>query len=296
MSCSTRTSANADSSSTSSSSRLASSMVTEMLTSDVVTTSIAVRQRSKTSKTRRRNPCAISMRVDVMSTTVMCRLQASAASGSSTRRAARDQRAAAVELAAVQDLDRNALRDRRQDRARVQHLRAEVGQLRRLFERQSRHDVRRLHDAGIGGHHPVHVGPDLNLAGVERRAQNRRRVIRSAAPERGGHAGRGRPDVAADDRRSGGRRRAARDARRRRPAVSVVSGSAQPNVSLVTTTFRASTQTAGSPAARHAASMIRLLSSSPNAATASRARGDASFSVPMACNRLRSSVASDAST
>ena len=59
-------------------------MVTEMLTSDVLTTSIGVRQRSNTSKTCRRNPCAISMRVEVMSTTVMWRLQASAASGSST--------------------------------------------------------------------------------------------------------------------------------------------------------------------------------------------------------------------
>ena len=83
MSCSTRTSANADSSPTSISSRLASSMVTEMLTSDVLMTSIGVRHRSNTSKTRRRKPCAISMRVEVMSTTVMWRLHASAASGSS---------------------------------------------------------------------------------------------------------------------------------------------------------------------------------------------------------------------
>ena len=48
----------------------ASSTVTETLTSEVVTTSTDVRYRSNTSNTRRRNPCAISIRVDVMSTTV----------------------------------------------------------------------------------------------------------------------------------------------------------------------------------------------------------------------------------
>ncbi len=50
--------------------RRASSIVTDTLTSDVVTTSTDVRCCSNTSKMRRRKPCAISMRVDVMSTTV----------------------------------------------------------------------------------------------------------------------------------------------------------------------------------------------------------------------------------
>ena len=45
---------------------------------DVVTTSTDVRKRSNTSNRRRRKPCAISMRVEVMSTTVSPRLQASA--------------------------------------------------------------------------------------------------------------------------------------------------------------------------------------------------------------------------
>ena len=174
-------------------------MVTEMLTSDVLTTSIAVRQRSKTSNTRRRNPCAISMRVDVMSTTVMWRLQASAASGSSTG-----------ELPVMSVPPPSNLRLFRiltgiffataGRMVLVQHLRTEVRQLRSLLERQSRHHVRRFHDAGIGGHHAVDIGPDLDFAGVERRPKNRRRVVRSAPPERGRDAPCGRPDVAANDR------------------------------------------------------------------------------------------------
>ncbi len=84
MSLSTLTSANDESSDAISASRRSSSTVTDMLTSEVLTTSIGARQRSNTSNTRRRNPCAMSMRVEVTSTTVMWRLQASAASGPST--------------------------------------------------------------------------------------------------------------------------------------------------------------------------------------------------------------------
>ena len=56
-----------------------SSIVTETLTSEVVTTSTGVRKRSNTSKTRRRKPYAISMRVEAMSIRVRPRLQAIAA-------------------------------------------------------------------------------------------------------------------------------------------------------------------------------------------------------------------------
>src|SRR5687767_5477160 len=62
-------------------SRRVSSIVTETLTSDVVTTSTDVRNCSNTSKIRRRNPCAMSMRVDWMSTTVTPRFDATAVSG-----------------------------------------------------------------------------------------------------------------------------------------------------------------------------------------------------------------------
>ena len=47
---------------------------------DVVTTSTGVLNRSKTSNTRRRNPCTMNMRVEVMSMTVTSCLQAIAVS------------------------------------------------------------------------------------------------------------------------------------------------------------------------------------------------------------------------
>ena len=68
------------------SSRRVSSTVTDTLTSDVVTTSTAVLNRSNTSNSRRRKPCAISIRVEVMSMTVTSRLQASAVSCAVRRR------------------------------------------------------------------------------------------------------------------------------------------------------------------------------------------------------------------
>ena len=84
-----------------SSSRRVSSTVTDTLTSDVVTTSTGVLKRSNTSNSRRRKPCAISMRVDVMSTTVTPRLQASAVSAPPSRAAfGRDERAASPRAAA----------------------------------------------------------------------------------------------------------------------------------------------------------------------------------------------------
>jgi hypothetical protein len=69
-----------------SSSRRVLSTVTETLTSEVVTTSTAVLNRSNTSNSRRRKPCAISMRVEVMSITVTPRLQASAVSAPASPR------------------------------------------------------------------------------------------------------------------------------------------------------------------------------------------------------------------
>ncbi len=60
-----------------------SSTVTDTLTSDVVTTSTGVLKRSNTSNSRLRKPCAISMRVEVMSTTVTPFFDATAVSGRS---------------------------------------------------------------------------------------------------------------------------------------------------------------------------------------------------------------------
>src|SRR5688572_24508749 len=75
--------ANPDSPSTIAGNRRASSIVTDTVTSDVVTTSTEVLKRSNTSNRRRRKPCAINMRVDVMLTTVTPFFDATAVSGRS---------------------------------------------------------------------------------------------------------------------------------------------------------------------------------------------------------------------
>ena len=213
MSCSTLTSANSDSASTMAGSRRRSSTVTETLTSEVVTTSTGVRWRSKTSNKRRRKPWAISIRVEVMSTTVTCFFEASAVSGRSLGRTlGGDERAGPVGALRVQDADRDVARDGRLNRRRVQHLGAEVGQLGRLGERQVRHDLRRRDEPGIGGEHAVHVGPDLDFARAEAGADDRRRVVRPAAAERGRDArGRG-ADESAQHRDAAGGQRADRPA------------------------------------------------------------------------------------
>ncbi len=64
-------------------SRRASSIVTDTVTSEVVTTSTGVLKRSNTSNSRRRKPCAINIRVEVMSTTVTPFFDATAVSGRS---------------------------------------------------------------------------------------------------------------------------------------------------------------------------------------------------------------------
>ena len=65
------TSAMRRSSRTRSASRSVRSMVSDTATSDVDTTSTAVSSRSKTSKMAARKPCAMSIRVDRTSMTVM---------------------------------------------------------------------------------------------------------------------------------------------------------------------------------------------------------------------------------
>jgi hypothetical protein len=68
----------------------------------------------------------------------------------------------------------------------MEHLRAEIRELRRLPEREVGDDPRRFDDARIGGEHAVDVRPDLNLARINRGADNGRGVVRPAAPQRGG--------------------------------------------------------------------------------------------------------------
>jgi hypothetical protein len=49
----------------------------------------------------------------------------------------------------------------------MQHLGAEIRELRRLGKRQVLDDVRVIHHARVGREHAVDVGPDLNLRRAE---------------------------------------------------------------------------------------------------------------------------------
>ena len=81
----------------------------------------------------------------------------------------------------------------------MQDFRAEVRELRCLGEGQVRHDARMRNDSRIGGEHPVDVGPDLNLGGIEACAEDCRGIVRAAAPQRRRDAARGRADESPED-------------------------------------------------------------------------------------------------
>ena len=221
-----------------SSSRRGLSTVTDTLTSDVVTTSTGVLNRSNTSNSRRRKPCAISMRVEVMSTTVTPRLQASAVS------AARRARPSAVIIVPgdlgpprIENPDRDVLRDRRQNRARdgAPWRRSTPARMPRRTTAAAR--ARGVgDDARIGGEHAVDVGPDLNLVHVETGAEDRRRIVRPAAAERRRDAGRRRADEAAEHRHLAGGRARAPTTSRVRAQVASMSGTAAVCSASVTST------------------------------------------------------------
>ena len=63
------------------------------------------------------------------------------------------------------------------DRVRVQHLRAERRELRRLVEADPLDELRAVDDARIGGEHAVDVGPDLDRLRLQRGADQRRAVV-----------------------------------------------------------------------------------------------------------------------
>ena len=73
---------------------------------------------------------------------------------------------------------------RRLDRAHLQHLGAERGQLEHFLERHLVEPARLGHHARVGGVDAVDVGVDVAAVGVERRGERHRRGVRAAAPER----------------------------------------------------------------------------------------------------------------
>ena len=81
------------------------------------------------------------------------------------------------------DVQRDAVLARRQDAARVQHLRAAGGDLLRLVVVQRAQQARGRGGARIGAEHARHVGPDLQALRAQLRGEVRRRGVRAAAPE-----------------------------------------------------------------------------------------------------------------
>ncbi len=88
----------------------------------------------------------------------------------------------------VLDEERDAPLGERSHRARVEHLRAEVGQFGGLLIAQARERERLRHYARVGREHAVDVGPDHALGSVEGAGQDRGRVVGARTPERRRHA------------------------------------------------------------------------------------------------------------
>ena len=89
-------------------------------------------------------------------------------------------------------LERGARALERDERARVQHLCAEVGRLRRLAPVQVGDDARLGDVARVGGEDARHVLPQDDLDRGQRAGEERRGQVGAAAAERGHRAvGRG---------------------------------------------------------------------------------------------------------
>ena len=105
-------------------------------------------------------------------------------------RAARgDLRAGGGGVGERADEHRDRAAGHRDERPRVQHLGAEVGQLGRLADVQLRDHARVGHDARIGGEQARDVLPERDLLGRQRASEQRGGQIGAAPPERR-HAGR----------------------------------------------------------------------------------------------------------
>ena len=136
-------------------------------------------------------PIRLTLRIDVTAFTPSARRIAFDA----------DPRARMRRVEAVQDPHRNTLAERGQDRLVVQDLRAVVGELRGLAVGNLRQRLRARHLRRIRRHHAIDVGPDPDFVRIERRAEDRRRVVGPSAAERRLDAIDGRADEPGHDRR-----------------------------------------------------------------------------------------------
>ena len=129
------------------------------------------------------------MRVETMLTSVILRLHAM-----DFTTLAQGTRSATMRVPATSGRrefrikNRNVLLDGRHDSGRMQHLRAEIGQLGGFGERDGLHAMAAGHDGGVGGQHAVDIGPDLDLLGADTGADDGGREVGAAAAQRGGDA------------------------------------------------------------------------------------------------------------
>ena len=115
------------------------------------------------------------------------------------RRLRQDARALVGGVARVQHQHRNVLLDGGQHGRRVQDLRAEIGELRRLFEADHLDPVSIGTDTRVGGLHAVDVGPDLDTLGVQPCTDQGGGEIGASAADGGGNSLAGGADKATHD-------------------------------------------------------------------------------------------------
>src|ERR1035437_3803225 len=118
-----------------------------------------------------------------------------------------DARSGHVGTARIQNHHGDVLLNRRDHGGGVQHLGAEVGQFGGFGKGNGFDAMAAGQDGGVGGEHAVHVGPDLDLFGIDARAHDCGGVIAATAAQRGGDAIlRGGDEAAHHDHALGGQR------------------------------------------------------------------------------------------
>ena len=130
------------------------------------------------------------------------------------RPAARDLGAERRRIGERPNADRDRALEDRNERARVQYLRAVVGELRGLAYVDLRDHARVRHDPGVRREQARHVLPERDLPGPEHPGEQRGGEIRAAAPERGHLAVGRRPQEPGDDRHRVARQEGREDAAR----------------------------------------------------------------------------------
>jgi hypothetical protein len=115
-----------------------------------------------------------------------------------------DHGTGALGLEAAAHAHRDPRLGRGYDRPRVQHPGAEIRHLGCLAIRHARQRARLLHQSGVSAQNAVHIGVDDDLLGLQRGANQGRRIIRSAAAEGRRYSLGRRGDESGDDRNDAG--------------------------------------------------------------------------------------------